>query len=73
MCDPTTYPLFLPYETEGLCKNSALSGVTCLQYDRYLMYERNYTKNHMFKGQNLQMCFSNLELMYVTLQSKCAV
>ncbi len=53
MCDPATYPIFLPYGTEGWCKNSDLSGVTCLQYYRYLLYERDFSKNHMFKGQKL--------------------
>eukprot|EP01083_Nonionella_stella_P210842 762904_1 len=53
LCDPASYPILLPYGTEGWCKNSQLSGVSCLEYYRYLLHERPYSKNHMFKAKKL--------------------
>ena len=41
ICDPATYPLLLPHGTEGWSKDmQAVSGVSCLEYYRYLLHKR---------------------------------
>ncbi len=52
MCDPASYPLLLPHGDLGWSKNNQ-SGLTCLQWYRYLLHERDDQPNVLFRSGKL--------------------
>ncbi len=68
MCDPASYPLLLPH---GWSKENE-SGLTCMQWYRYLLHERDNESNVLFKSGKLfqQWCIDQYcKLDQITLNS----